>query len=122
MIQNYSKADGLVGDEFSQNAYLKTRDGVFFWGGPGGISSFHPSALNYNNPFKAKLQITSLSIHNLPVEINQSVDGVIILDKDISLKESITLPYSANNLTIRYSLLSYIDPGKHQYTVQLKGQ
>ncbi|NPD71779.1 two-component regulator propeller domain-containing protein [Oceanispirochaeta sp. M1] len=120
-IQNFSSADGLVGDEFSQNAYIKTKNGEFFWGGPGGISSFHPAALNFENPLTGHLQITALSIHNLPVKINQSVDGMVILDKDISLKESITLPYSANNLTIRYSLLSYIDPGKHQYTVQLKG-
>ncbi|MDA3955291.1 sensor histidine kinase [Oceanispirochaeta sp.] len=120
-ILNFSEADGLAGNEFSQNAYLKTKDGTLFWGGPRGISSFHPEQLIRKQTALADIMITGLSVHNLPIRIGQEMDGLIILDKDISLKEKVTLPFSANNLTIQFSILSYIDPGKHHFSVQLKG-
>ena len=123
-ILNFSKADGLIGNEFSQNAFLKTREGSLVFGGPDGISSFSPERLlekTREGGSQSNVVITGLSIHNLPVGIGESVDGRIILDRDISLKEEIVLPHTANNLTIQFAILSFIDPSKHHYTVKLEG-
>ncbi len=119
-IQNYSRADGLISNEFSQNAFLKTADGTLFWGGPRGISSFNPKSLPHDDA-SADVVITQLSIHNLPVGIGSAIDGMVVLDRDISLKEEITLPYTANNISFRFAILSYIDPSKHHYAAQLTG-
>jgi len=119
-IQNYSRADGLISNEFSQNAFLKTADGTLFWGGPEGLSSFDPSSLSQGG-VPAEVIITQLNIHNLPVSVGTEIDGIVVLDKDISLQEEITLPYTANNISLRFAILSYIDPAKHQYAVQLNG-
>ena len=119
-ILNFSQADGLTSGEFSQNAFLRTKDGTFFWGSPKGISSFHPEMLpRLSHP--SEIVITGLSINNLPVGIGEETEGIVILDKDISLKDKIVLPHTANNLTFRFSLLSFIDPEKHHYAVQLLG-
>jgi len=120
-ILNFSAADGLAANEFSQNAFLKTRDGTLFWGGPEGISSFHPEAMSPAGTSHARIMFTGLSIHNLPVSIGQMVNGRVILDKEISLKDEIILPHTANNLTFQFSILSYIDPEKHQFSAQMKG-
>ncbi len=119
-VLNYSRADGLLANEFSQNAYFKASDGTLFWGGPRGISSFHPSALS-GESHPSDIVITGLSIHNIPIGIGEEYDGRVLLDKDVSLKEEIILPYTANNLSFRFSILSYIDPTKHHYSVQLIG-
>ncbi len=119
-IRNYSRADGLVSNDFSQNAFLKTADGTLFWGGPKGISSFNPESLvREGNP--ADVVITRLNINNIPVRIGSEIDGMVILDKDISLKKDINLPHTANNISFRFAILSYIDPSKHHYAVQLDG-
>ena len=123
-ILNFSKADGLKGNEFSQNAYLETEDGVFFFGSPRGISSFNPHELLHSHRSEnsqPRVVITGLSVHSIPVAIGQSIDGKVILDRDISLKSSIELPYTANNISFQFAILSYIDPLKHHYTVQLEG-
>ncbi|MBN2627074.1 MAG: hypothetical protein JXA95_10445, partial [Spirochaetales bacterium] len=119
-ILNFTQADGLAAGNFSQNSFLRTDDGMFFWGGPKGISSFSPKMLPRNSK-PSKIAITGLSINNLPVMIGEEIDGRVILDRDISLKERIVLPPSANNLTLRFSLLSFIDPERHHYSVQLVG-
>ncbi len=119
-ILNFSQADGLLTGNFSQNAYLRTRDGMFFWGGPKGTSSFSPKMLPRKSR-PSEIAITGLNINNLPVPIGGEIDGRMILDRDISLKDSIVLPHTANNLTVRFSLLSFIDPEKHLYEVQLLG-
>ncbi|MDC7240829.1 MAG: two-component regulator propeller domain-containing protein, partial [Spirochaetales bacterium] len=120
-IRNFSRADGLAGNEFSQNAYLKTSQGRLFWGGNHGISAFNPQDLNFDEKPQGTIRFTGLWIHNLPVRIGQSFYDELILDRDLSLKQGIHLPYEGNNLTIRFSILSYIDPSKHQYTAQLEG-
>jgi ligand-binding sensor domain-containing protein/signal transduction histidine kinase len=119
-ILNFSQADGLTANEFSQNAFLRTEDGTFFWGGPKGISSFNPEEISWtSNP--SDLVFTGLSIHNLSVGIGEEFEGSVILEKDLSLKKKIVLSHSENNISVRFSLLSYIDPSKHHYTAQLVG-
>jgi len=120
-ILNFSAADGLATNGFSEKAFLKTADGTLFWGGPGGISSFQPETMTLEGTSHTSIMITGLSIHNLPVGIGQEVDGRVILDKEISLKDEIILPHTANNLTLQFSILSYIDPKKHQFSVQMVG-
>ena len=120
-IRNLSRADGLNTAECSEKAYLKTADGTLFFGGPRGISSFHPEKLELGRSSHSSIRVTGLDIHNLPVEIGQEIEGVTVLEKDISLKQNLVLPPSANNLTIRFSILSYIDPEKHHFSVQLLG-
>ncbi len=123
-ILNFSRADGLIGNEFSQNAYMKARDGTLFFGGPGGISSFSPGKiLQYNrmDQNESRIVLTGMSIHNVPVNIGQLIDGRTILDRDISLMDEIVLPHTANNFSFQFAILSFIDPGKHHYSVQLEG-
>ena len=120
-IRNFSRGDGLAGNEFSQNAYLKTSSGRLFWGGNHGISAFYPGDLNFSTRPPGTIRFTGLWIHNLPVRIGQSISDRVILDRDIALTDAIRLPYESNNITIRFSILSYIDSSKHHYTARLAG-
>jgi hypothetical protein len=65
-IRNYSKEDGLQGDQFYQQSFLKTREGELYFGGYSGLNSFFPDSLK-DNDFIPPVYITDFQIFNKPV-------------------------------------------------------
>jgi len=65
---NYTWEDGLQSNEFNQSAYLKTYDGIFYYGGIDGINIINPSNIN-PNPFIPPVYITSLWVNHEKVSM-----------------------------------------------------
>ena len=65
-VRNYSKEDGLQGDQFYQQSFLKTRKGEMYFGGYNGFNSFNPNSLK-DNDFIPPVYITDFQIFNKPV-------------------------------------------------------
>jgi ligand-binding sensor domain-containing protein len=65
-VRNYSKEDGLQGDQFYQQSFLKTRNGELYFGGYNGFNSFYPDSLK-DNDFIPPVYITDFQIFNKPV-------------------------------------------------------
>jgi signal transduction histidine kinase/ligand-binding sensor domain-containing protein/CheY-like chemotaxis protein len=115
-FKNYKEIDGLQGDEFTQKAILKTRDGEMFFGGINGFTSFYPDSIT-DQTYLPPIWITNFEIFNKPVGIGEGSP----LKKHISEAESITLSYKQSVFTFEFASLNYTLPEKSNYAYKLEG-
>ncbi|HEY4788843.1 MAG TPA: two-component regulator propeller domain-containing protein, partial [Bacteroidales bacterium] len=120
-LRNFDSHDGLQGNEFSQNAYFRNKaTGEMFFGGINGFNSFFPDSIK-DNPFPPKIAFTGLQVSNQPVEINQKINGRIILQKSILLTKKIVLTYWDKNFSVEFAALHYSNPKGNRYKYKLEG-
>jgi ligand-binding sensor domain-containing protein/two-component sensor histidine kinase len=116
-FKNYEEKDGLQGNEFNHNAYLRTSKGILFFGGVNGYNYFDPAEI-VNNPVAPKVVITDLRIRNKTAGVEQPGSP---LENAIYLTKKVTLPYSDNMITFEFAALDFIAPEKNQYQYKLDG-
>ncbi|MDF2190367.1 hybrid sensor histidine kinase/response regulator transcription factor [Paraflavitalea sp. CAU 1676] len=115
--QTYTMSDGLAGNEFNFNAYLRDSRGNMYFGGFNGITHFTPARVE-TNQYTAPVIFTGLRLFNNPVAIN---DDSRILSENIALSPTLTFRYNQDVFTIEYALLNYIKSSKNKYAYQLEG-
>ncbi len=117
---NYDKQDGLQGKEFNENAALKTSDGQIIFGGANGFNMFYPANIKTNKNVPL-LAFTGLQVFNQPVEAGSKINKHVVLQKDITQTDVITLRYNENIFSIEFAALSYINTQKNKYAYRLEG-
>lgn len=115
--QIYTVTDGIAANEFNYNAYFKDKQGIFYFGGYNGITSFLPEEIETNNSI-ATMVFTGLRIFNNEVLLN---DASGVLKENISVSKQIDLKYHQNVFTIEFALLNFIKSNKNKYQYQLEG-
>lgn len=116
-FQNYTEADGLSSNSFSQNSGYKDVNGRLYFGSLKGLIYFDPNQIKQNMNM-SKLMFTGLSLSNGKVKIGAE-NGV--LEKSIYSSNKITLPYAENTFTVEFALLNFIKPEKNRYIYKLEG-
>lgn len=116
----YTKPDGLPATEFNTTAGCKTCKGEIFFGTARGLVSFFPDSIKAS-PYPSKPILTNFKIFNKSITPNDTLMGKIILSKDISLVDKITLPYNLNDFTIEFSAMHFSAPDKNQFFYKLTG-
>ena len=104
----FSKIDGLQSNEFSEGAYMKTRAGLFYFGGINGFNIVNPSQL-LDNPYPPEVYITRARIEEKGKSEGNTFD--ILLHEN----DRIELPYYQNNITFYFTGLHYIAPNSNRY-------
>ena len=107
---NYNKSDGVQDDEFNDESYCKSDDGMIAYGGVNGINWFYPDKMKTNSRTPA-IVITSFQVFGK--ELN--------LPHNISLTKEVELSYKENFFHIHFAALDYANPSKNQYKYQLEG-
>ena len=116
VFKNYYYEDGLQGNEFNQNAYARdAKSGRLLFGGPNGFNVFHPDSLK-ENLFKPPIVLTKYLRFNTDDE-----EGKPIIEKGISVRDSILLTYKDNIVTFEFAALSYYNNNENQYKYKLEG-
>jgi Signal transduction histidine kinase len=115
-IRNYSKEDGLQGDQFYQQS-LKTRKGELYFGGYSGLNSFYPDSLK-DNDFIPPVYITDFQIFNKPVVY--AVPGAQF-QTHISEAKEIKLNWDQSVFSFSFAAINYIHPKKNQYSYIMEG-
>lgn len=96
-------------------------DGTIVFGGDNGFISLHAQDLIPNN-YKPKVFITSLEINNHLVNTGDEVDGDVLLDKDISFVNDLTLENThRSSITFGFSALHFWQPSINVYAYKLEG-
>jgi signal transduction histidine kinase/ligand-binding sensor domain-containing protein/DNA-binding response OmpR family regulator len=115
---SYDVFDGLQNDQFNYGAGLKLPSGELIFGGVNGFNIFNPEDIK---PQKESypLVFTDFRIFYKPVPISDNRDA--ILHKDISLTQSITIPYDQNVFQIDFALLNYSKSLQNKYSYMLEG-
>jgi len=119
-FKNFDAADGLQGKEFNVNAALKTSKGEMIFGGGHGFNIFDPRTIQPNT-YKPRLVFTDFQLFNKSVVADQPVNGHVILSKDISETDEITLNHGDNVFTIEFAAPDFFNPNKVKYQYKLDG-
>jgi signal transduction histidine kinase/DNA-binding response OmpR family regulator/streptogramin lyase len=116
-LQTYTMSDGLAGDEFNFNSYLKDSRGEIFFGGFNGMTSFFTHNIETNR-YAAPIVITGLKLFNKDVEINGDNK---LLSQNITLAQQVTFKHNQDVFAIEFALLNYIKSEKNKYAYKLEG-
>ncbi|MCK6541531.1 ATP-binding protein [bacterium] len=118
-FRNYDMTDGLANNEYNQNAYFRSHDGWFYFGGINGLDYFHPDSIK-DNTDKFAVVITGLELFNQTVEVGKSYNG-FILPKAISELEELVLSYRESVIGLKFSALTFTQPEKNRYAYKMEG-
>jgi len=113
----YNQKDGLIGNEFNDNASLKTGTSQFYFGGPNGITSFNIANFS-SNKYVPQVLITNFKVKNKPIKVD---DQNAILKNTIGFTEQISLAYNEGNFSIEFAIPNFINAENNSYQYRLKG-
>lgn len=115
-VKSYSREDGLQGDQFYQQSFLKSRNGELYFGGYSGFNSFYPDSLK-DNEFIPPVYITDFQIFNKPVEYGADSQ----FKTHISEAKEITLNWKQSVFSFSFAAINYNHPQKNQYKYIMQG-
>lgn len=114
---NYSIYDGLLGNDFNNNAVLKDENGLLYFGSYEGLNYFNPASL-----VKSKKQLpiyfTDLKLFNKSVKPLEKNSPLI---KVISQTKKIILKHDQSVFTIDFIAVNYSFPARNEYAYYLEG-
>ncbi len=108
-IMNYDLKDGLGNDQFS-HGYFKCKNGNMIFGSINGFTLFNPEKIKVDSS-KPTVVITLFKIYNRDINLAHQISEV----------KEINLNYLQHDLTIGFSALDFLSPGKNRYAYMLAG-
>jgi len=116
-FRNYSKDDGLQGDQFFGQSFLKTRKGEIYFGGFNGFNSFFPDSLK-DNDLIPPVYITDFQIFNKSVPFGIPGEQ---FQTHISEAKEIKLNWNQSVFSFSFAAINYTHPEKNQYAYIMEG-
>jgi len=116
-FRNYTKEDGLQGNQFFQQSFLKTRKGEIYFGGYNGFNCFQPESLK-DNDFIVPVYLTDFQIFNKPVSFGIPQGQ---FPKHISEAKEITLNWNQSVFSFSFAAVNYTSSEKNQYAYMMQG-
>jgi len=113
----YTKANGLLNDQFNYHSGYKDAEGNLYFGSVRGMISFNPSDFKRNN-FVPPVYITGFQVNNEELETTQDSAA---LKQSIVFAKDITLPYDRASFSLNFAALSYTSPGMTEYKYLMDG-
>lgn len=105
-VITYTKANGLLSDQFNYNSGYKDERGRMYFGSIKGLITFNPQSILKENA-SAPIYITDFRVENKEQEIG---DEKSFLKKSIIYTDEITLPYDKSSFNIDFTALSFTSP------------
>ena len=116
-IQNFGVSDGLQANEFKEQAYCQSREGLLYFGGVDGFNVIDPRHVETAS-FDPPLVMTNFQVFNREVPIG----GIgAPLSTAITEAQRIVLPYKSSVFSFFFASLNYTSPEKKQYAYMLEG-
>lgn len=111
---NFTVKDGLQSNEFNTNAYLKSSDGLLYFGGINGYTVFNPGSIN-KNPHEPKAIISRVVLSTKGSNNREVIAQNIVSSQDLNLE------YSQNDISFEFISTNYSNTGKTRYKYILEG-
>jgi ligand-binding sensor domain-containing protein/nitrogen-specific signal transduction histidine kinase len=112
----YSKADGLLTDQFNYSSGYCDTKGELYFGSVKGLISFNPDDLLAPDKASAPVYITSFQVHNQDLPVNGST-----IPYAVPYTDTIQLTYNQSSFAVGFASLSYIAANRTQYAYRLDG-
>jgi len=113
---NYSKADGLQGNQFNHGSALLYSNGTMVFGGTDGMNAFIPGDIKKSN-YLSPLVFTRFSLQNKEVSIR---DPQSPLSENIILTPVINLNHDQNSFDVEFTMLEYNLSNRNEYAYFLE--
>ncbi|WP_276486067.1 ligand-binding sensor domain-containing protein [Paraflavitalea pollutisoli] len=113
----YTRANGLLSDQFNYSSGFKDKDGRMYFGSVRGLISFNPDEFTTNN-YVPPVYITGFQVNHKELPIGQTGD---LLEQSIIQTRQITLPYDVSTFSIDFAALSYTAPEMTEYAYKMEG-
>jgi signal transduction histidine kinase/ligand-binding sensor domain-containing protein len=112
----YTKANGLLNDQFNYNSGYKDAQGTLYFGSVRGMITFNPASF-HQSLFSPKVFLTGFQVNNKEMEIGEE----LALKNSILYAESIILPYNQSTFSIDFAALSFTSPERTEYMYKMEG-
>ncbi|MEN9303432.1 MAG: hypothetical protein RL264_1861 [Bacteroidota bacterium] len=116
-VQNFSSLNGLLSDEFNLNAYFKSSNGEFYFGGIEGLNFFYPQDLQVNSG-RLKVILSGLIIDKNHITPSSNL---MQLKKPISKTQQLELDYKHRSFSLTFHTDDISNPELISYRYQLYG-
>jgi signal transduction histidine kinase/DNA-binding response OmpR family regulator len=114
---NYTKDDGLIVNDFNNNAVFKDGNGELYFGSYEGVNYFNPNQIKKTEK-APRLYFSDFKLFNNSIKPNEDSSP---LTKVISQTKAITLNHTQSVFTIEYVGINYNYSKKNQYAYYLDG-
>ncbi|MCH5719461.1 hybrid sensor histidine kinase/response regulator transcription factor [Niabella hibiscisoli] len=118
-IHNYNENDGISKHAFVGRASYLSNNNQLYFGNLDGLNYLKHS-VQAGIP-DIPVTIFNLKLFGRPVEENVLYDGKVLLTGPLSQTGQITLNHHQNFISIQFSGLNYVNPGKTYFRYQLSG-
>jgi signal transduction histidine kinase/ligand-binding sensor domain-containing protein/CheY-like chemotaxis protein len=115
-FRNYTKEDGLQGNQFFLGSALKTRDGELYFGGYEGFNSFYPDRLK-DNDFIPPVYVNDFQLFGKPVKYGETSQ----FKTAISEAKEIKLLWKQSVFSFGFVGINYTFPKNNKYAYMLEG-
>lgn len=115
LSKTYTKANGLLTDQFNYNSAYQDKDGRIYFGSVKGLISFDPGNLK-PTAYETPVFITGFQINNPGVNGTDSVSN-----KSIVYADTIELNNNQSSFSIDFAALSYRSPEMTEYAYKMTG-
>lgn len=117
VLQVYTRANGLLNDQFNYNSGYKDAAGRLYFGSIRGMISFNPAEFTPNT-FEPPVYLTGFQVHNKELAISEDSSA---LKKSVLFTDEITLKHDASSFSIDFAALSYNAPEITAYKYIMEG-
>lgn len=114
---NFNKDDGLIDNDFNNNAVFKDANGELYFGGYEGVNYFNPNEIKKVEK-APRLYFSDFKLFNRSIKPNEDSSP---LKKVISQTKEIILNHAQSVFTIEYVGINYNYSKKNQYAYYLEG-
>jgi ligand-binding sensor domain-containing protein/signal transduction histidine kinase/DNA-binding response OmpR family regulator len=118
VIERYSHADGLLGDQFNYKSGFISKDGCMYFGGVKGFVDFFPSKLiSLTTP--PSIVFNSFQLYNIEAIVGAKGSP---LKESINYTQDITLHHNQSIFSIGFSTICYSPSRSNKYFYKLEGR
>lgn len=116
-VKVYTKANGILNDQFNYNSSFKDSSGYMHFGSVNGMIAFNPASFK-TNPIVPSVQITGFQVFNQELKISAKGSP---LTKSITLTDELELKHDQSTFSIDFAALTYTDYETAEYAYKLEG-
>jgi diguanylate cyclase (GGDEF)-like protein len=117
-VTEYSVEDGLT-EGFYMDSAANAANGLLYFGSSSGITAVNP-AIHSSASRPPQLAVTDIRVLNRSLgDRNRPQD--VTLEGTLTQPRSLTLPWSANTISIEFAALHFAEPRRNAYTYWLEG-
>jgi len=113
----YTRANGLLNDQFNYNSGYKDASGRMYFGSVKGMISFKPDEFTQSD-YVPPVYITGFQVNNQEMTIGAAGSP---LSQSILTSRQITLPYDQSSFSLDFAALSFTAPGMTEYAYKMEG-